>query len=155
MKKGVEIQIRKAKPSDIDRIMEIEEESFPSPWSRVIFASEIAKGNVFVAEIGEEERKEIVGYIVLEHIIDEVHLENIAVDRRWRRKGIGKKLIEFALKTFPKCQFFLEVRPSNKPAISLYKKFGFVEVGRRKKYYGDEDAVIMVRIPKLKKQKIK
>jgi ribosomal-protein-alanine N-acetyltransferase len=43
------------------------------------------------------------------------------------------------------CDFFLEVRPSNQSAISLYKKFGFFEVGRRKKYYGDEDAIMMVR----------
>ncbi len=138
------IRIRQARPHEIDDIMEIEIESFSSPWSRSIFLSEIENGNVFVAEIGNK----IVGYIVISSVIEgEVHIENIAVSKKWRRKGIGKKLMEFALMSFPKAYFYLEVRPSNKPAISLYRKYGFSSVGLRKKYYGDEDAIIMMRIP--------
>ena len=146
------IRIRQAKEHDISDIMEIERESFSSPWSKSIFLSEIERGNVFVAEI----RGEIVGYIVISSIIEgEVHIENIAVSKKWRRKGIGKKLLEFALMNFPNAYFYLEVRPSNKPAISLYRKYGFISVGLRRKYYGDEDAIIMLRIPKHKHRKNK
>jgi ribosomal-protein-alanine N-acetyltransferase len=96
---------------------------------------------MFVAEIDGEIR----GYIAFSKILDEVHIENIAVEPEWRGKGIGSYLLKFVIEKNKNCDFYLEVRPSNSPAISLYKKFGFFEVGRRKKYYGDEDAIMMVR----------
>jgi [ribosomal protein S18]-alanine N-acetyltransferase len=136
-----EINIRPADERDLEKIFEIETRSFKKPWSKNLLLYSIRVGGMFVAEIDGEIR----GYIAFSKILDEVHIENIAVEPEWRGKGIGSHLLKFVIEKNKDCDFFLEVRPSNQSAISLYKKFGFFEVGRRKKYYGDEDAIMMVR----------
>lgn len=141
--KNLEIKIREGREEDIEKIVLIEFSSFESPWSRNLLIRSIKKKELFVAELNGE----VVGYIVFSKILDEVHLENIAVDERWRRKGIGSKLLEFLIEKNKESSIFLEVRPSNTPAINLYKKYGFKKIGIRKKYYVNEDAIIMMRNP--------
>ncbi len=141
--KKLEIKIREGREEDIEKVVLIEFSSFESPWSRNLLIRSIKKKELFVAEINGE----VVGYIVFSKILDEVHLENIAVDERWRRKGIGSKLLEFLIQRSKESSIFLEVRPSNIPAINLYKKYGFREIGIRKKYYVNEDAIVMMREP--------
>ncbi|MBU0502415.1 MAG: ribosomal protein S18-alanine N-acetyltransferase [Candidatus Margulisbacteria bacterium] len=93
----------------------------------------------------EKEEEKVVGYIGVEKIAGETHIINMAVHPDYRRKGVGKKLIETILNDSD--VFFLEVRISNVAAQKLYEKFGFKNVGTRKKYYQDngEDAYIMRR----------
>jgi ribosomal-protein-alanine N-acetyltransferase len=136
-----EIKIRQALETDLEKIHKIENLSFEKPWSKNLLLYSIKSGEMFVAEIAGEVR----GYICFSRVLDEVHIENIAVEPEWRGKGIGFQLLKFAIESNKNCDFFLEVRPSNHPAITLYRKLGFIMIGRRKRYYGDEDAIIMIR----------
>lgn len=133
------IKIRKAKMTDIPTIMRIEKESFSDPWSEGAFLSSLDR--TFVAEL----EGEVVGYIVTSKFGNEVNIDNIAVRKDLRRKGVGSIMMKFIIENNPNCTFFLEVRPSNIQAICFYKKFGFKEFYRRKRYYQNEDAIVMIR----------
>ena len=91
----------------------------------------------------------LVGVITFSYSVDTADIEDIAVDKEFRRKGLGDKLLCEALKKIQdenKEKVFLEVRGSNIPAINLYKKAGFTNLSVRKKYYDDgEDAVVMAK----------
>lgn len=91
-----------------------------------------------------------VGYSVVLRVLDEAHLLNISILRTAQGKGMGSRFLDFLLaqaRDGGANQFFLEVRPSNLPAIALYAGRGFVEIGRRRGYYrtadGREDAIVM------------
>lgn len=130
---------------DLPRVLEIERRSFPTPWGQWAFSVELRPpGFAFVCEA----QGKVIGYVVLRIVRDEAHLMNLAVDAPWRGKGIGKALLRFAIDlctTKGVNTLWLEVRESNDRAISLYRKMGFVAVGRRKGYYQDtgEDAILM------------
>ncbi|MFH1361966.1 MAG: ribosomal protein S18-alanine N-acetyltransferase [bacterium] len=126
---------------DISTVYEIEKLSFVAPKAESVFSEDQHK--YLVGKEKEEEK--VVGYIGVEKIAGETHIINMAVHPDYRRKGVGKKLIEAILNDSD--VFFLEVRISNVAAQKLYEKFGFKNVGTRKKYYQDngEDAYIMRR----------
>ncbi len=127
-------------------ILEIEKVSFPSPWSSKLFRDET--GNPFSTLWVLEEDGQISGYICFWIVRDQIHLLNIAVHPTKRRKGFATHMlknmihkgIELAVK-----EVWLEVRPSNAPAIRLYEKLGFHVKGKRPRYYTDtgEDALVM------------
>lgn len=133
-------------PEDIEDIIEISVLSFPTAWAREAFDNEL-KNNLaryVVAKIDGN----TIGYGGMWIIIDEGHITNIAVHPDYRRLGVAslilKKLINICEEE--KCgAMTLEVRKSNINAQKLYKKYGFIEEGIRKKYYADnkEDAIIM------------
>jgi len=132
---------------DLDRVMEIETESFTTPWSRDSFLLEITKNRLAKYVVAEIDGL-VVGYGGIWLIIDEGHITNIAVDKRYRGLGIGKKIIEGLIdlcKNNGITSMTLEVRKSNFVAQNLYRKYGFVEAGIRPNYYADdnEDAIIM------------
>ncbi|GLI54049.1 ribosomal protein S18-alanine N-acetyltransferase [Thermodesulfovibrio yellowstonii] len=139
------IKIRNLKEHDLSRVLEIANQSFSIPWSLKSFKNELLNPHSIlkVAEFNGE----IVGYIVLRKILDEAELLSIAVKPELRRKGIATELIKNVLNevkdSVKTC--FLEVRVSNKEAISFYEKIGFKKAGLRKKYYllPEEDAIIM------------
>ncbi len=138
--------IRKMVLADLPAVMAIEKESFLTPWSYTVFIKEI-KTNSF-AYYFTAEKEMIVGYIGTWVIFDEIHITNIAVHPRYRRQGVGKKLLDVVYKLaklFATKQITLEVRRSNRAARNLYEKEGFVEVGTRPGYYweNNEDAIIM------------
>lgn len=143
----MEITIRNMAIEDLERVMEIEMESFTTPWPWDSFLLEITKNKLaryIVAEIDGL----VVGYGGIWLIIDEGHITNIAVDKRYRGIGVGKKIIEGLIelcKNNSINSMTLEVRKSNIVAQKLYKKYGFVEAGIRPNYYSDdkEDAIIM------------
>lgn len=143
----MEITIRRMDIEDLDRIMEIEIESFTTPWPRNSFLLEITKNQLsryIVAEIDGL----VVGYGGIWLIIDEGHITNIAVDKRYRGLGVGKRIIEGLIelcKDSGITAMTLEVRKSNIIAQNLYRRYGFVESGLRPNYYADdnEDAIIM------------
>ncbi len=143
------INLRRAKESDIEKVFEIEKESFKEPWSKSAFLSELMLPSDIALFYVAEENEEIKGYLLL-HLFEEgVHIINIAVKKSERRKGIGtmmlKKAEEVALsKNIP--LLVLEVRESNIPAINLYRKSGFYTLRVLKNYYTNkENALLMVK----------
>ncbi|WP_409252636.1 ribosomal protein S18-alanine N-acetyltransferase [Bacillus sp. SCS-153A] len=139
--------IRLMTTEDLDQVMEVEANSFSIPWSRDAFFNEI-ETNHFATYIVIEDQGQIIGYCGVWIIIDEAHITNIAVLPSYRGQGLGGKLmasmIEIA-KEMGARTMTLEVRVSNTPAQSLYRKFGFQQGGIRKNYYSDnqEDALVM------------
>ena len=133
---------------DIDSVAEIEKEIFPHPWSKQSFYTEINENNIAYYIVAVKDNT-IIGYGGLWHIINEMHITNIAVKNEFRGLGIGKglvcELINFAQKDELTTSISLEVRRSNFAAQSLYRKYGFAVIGIREKYYEDnkEDAYIM------------
>lgn len=132
----------------LDGIMEVEKKCFSTPWSKNMFLSEIYNENTFLYVLLENHT--VIGYISLFKVLDEIHINNIAVDPDCQRKGyaslIMEKSIEIAKELSAMCMT-LEVRKANTPAIELYKKYGFEILGFRKDYYKNpkEDAIIMTK----------
>ena len=141
--------IRRAGLTDVRSLWEIEKVSFPSPWSLWCFLAEYAnsKSTILVAGPPPPEPWETRGYIIYWILADEMHLLNLAVHPDQRRRGIARSLLTAALdkaRAQGAAVVWLEVRPSNAAALSLYHSFGFQEIGIRPGYYTDngEDALI-------------
>lgn len=135
------------RPEHLQYIMEIEKQSFPTPWSFNAFLYEITCNKLAHYIVACKDGK-IIGYAGMWIILDDAHITNIAVSPCYRRKNYGKRiLLEMMLRAslMGAIKMTLEVRVSNLPARKLYSGLGFVERGRRKKYYSDnnEDAIIM------------
>jgi len=135
---------------DLGEVLKIENCSFPTPWTRRLFEEELHNPNsrIFLLKKSEGEKDIIYGYICLWLIRNEVHILKIAIHPSFRRQGLARKLLKFALDySFRRKvdKAILEVREHNYPAHFLYKKFGFYQIGIRTKYYEDtkEDALIM------------
>ena len=132
----------------LDEVATIENDCFSHPSSRRSLESELQNETSRFLVAVEDGR--VIGYIGMSAVIDEGYLFNVAVDRQYRKKGVGSALVR-ELVTF--CQkrnyafLTLEVRESNAPAISLYSRFGFVRVGERKNYYSKpvENALLMTK----------
>ena len=140
--------IRFMRLKDVDAVATIEQETFARPWSRESFRQELTRNAVARYLVAEEDGK-ILGYAGAWVILDESHITNIAVRKEARGRGIGKKLTSELLQILSNlgaCYATLEVRVSNERAQNLYKSLGFISVGKRKRYYEDnnEDAFLMV-----------
>ena len=140
------VVVEKMRCADIAGLIEIEKASFAHPWSEENFEAELEKGSsVFlVAKYGEK----AVGYIGFDTVLDEGYTYNVAVLPEYRRQGIADLLLSAALDMCRELKLAflsLEVRETNEPAISLYKKHGFETVGKRRDFYTapKEDALIM------------
>ncbi|MFQ5878025.1 MAG: ribosomal protein S18-alanine N-acetyltransferase [Acidobacteriota bacterium] len=135
--------------ADIPGVLEIESRSFPTPWGESSFRQEIRDNpyaHLFVVTAGGRGR--VVAFACVWIVDQEMKINNIAVHPRWRRRGIGRRLLafllEFALRQ--RClRASLEVRPSNEAALRLYRSAGFRPAGLRRDYYSDthEDALIL------------
>nr|WP_300004199.1 ribosomal protein S18-alanine N-acetyltransferase [Tissierella sp.] len=145
----MDIIVRKMLEEDIDGVLEIENEAFTTPWSRESFRTEIRENLLAYYLVAVVDEK-IVGYGGIWLILNEGHITNIAVKEEYKGNGIGNHLVEglicYCLK-YEILNMTLEVRESNIIAQNLYKKYDFVDCGRRPKYYADdgEDAIIMWR----------
>ncbi len=142
--------LRPMKEQDLAYVLEIERDSFSHPWNESSFREELRRGEIsrcVVIEEGSEEPGLIAGFILAWMVADELHITNLAVTPEMRRKGIAVFLLTHLLDMAAEeaatwCT--LEVRVSNAAARSLYKRFGFREVGVREGYYIDgEDAVVL------------
>jgi len=143
----MEIGIRRMETKDLDRVMEIEKESFSVPWSRNAYESELLKNSLSVYIVAQAEGQ-IVGYGGMWLILDEAHITNVAVEKSLRGNGIGEKIVEFLVEEASRSginSLTLEVRENNEPARRLYEKMGFLVEGIRPGYYQDnkEDGLIM------------
>lgn len=140
------ITVREALPEDIGEIYSIACECFSHPWSYEMLLQEIRKDRSVVVVAMKD--GEIIGFAALAVMFDEGHITNVAVREKHRNKGAASMMMDELMRLsekFPLCMLTLEVRISNKPAITLYKSKGFVIVGARANYYNDtnEDALIM------------
>jgi ribosomal-protein-alanine N-acetyltransferase len=132
---------------DIPAILEIEQISFSTPWSRESFLNEIYKKYAFSKVAVFEEN--VIGYICTNYMLHESHILNLAVHPGFRRRDVATILMNEAIRELKKkdCVFmYLEVRISNIGAQKFYERFGFKVETIRKKYYGnpDEDALLMM-----------
>jgi [ribosomal protein S18]-alanine N-acetyltransferase len=145
---AVALRIRVLEMSDLDAIESIERRAYPTPWSRSMFASEIAKPTSIC--LGAFEGEELLGYVINSRYVDAWHVMNVAVDPDRQRRGVATALLErlFELTSDDERRgYTLEVRVSNDGAIRLYERLGFESRGVRRGYYTDnrEDALIMWR----------
>jgi ribosomal-protein-alanine acetyltransferase len=131
---------------DLDAIAELERLSFPVPWKREFFASEVGAAHRF-NRVVRAPNGLLAGYVFCAFAGGEIHVNKIAVDPSCRRRGIARVLMQevFDLATRIRAEeIYLEVRPSNDPARNFYSSLGFRDVGRRPQYYADgEDALVM------------
>ena len=132
----------------IRKIMPIEQQVYPRPWTPQVFVEELEQARVgkrhyLVGTIGDE----LVGYGGLLYVENDAHVTNIAVDPMWRSRGIATELLlDLAWEANRRgCEAMtIEVRHTNVAAQQLYRRFGFVPAGVRKKYYENrDDAIVM------------
>ena len=134
--------------SHIDQIAQLEQACFSSPWTANMLTDALfdTQASFIVAE---DEEGNVLGYAGLHVIVDEGYIDNVAVEPDARRHGVASALLDVFCRFGEANLAFLslEVRASNAPAIALYEKHGFAQVGLRKNYYEKpkEDAVIMTR----------
>jgi ribosomal-protein-alanine N-acetyltransferase len=145
---AVAIDIRVLELSDLNAIETIEQQAYPTPWSRSMFASELAKPTSIC--LGAFEGQDLLGYVINSRYVDAWHVMNVAVAPDHQRRGVATALLErlFELtRDDERRGYTLEVRVSNEDAIGLYEKLGFEARGIRRGYYTDnrEDALIMWR----------
>jgi ribosomal-protein-alanine N-acetyltransferase len=140
--------------ADLAGIETIERRSYPTPWSRSMFAGELAKPSSLCLGAFESDGDEgkLVGYLIVSRYVDAWHVMNVAVDPEHRGRGIASMLLErlFELTVDDgRRGYTLEVRVSNATAIRLYERLGFRARGIRRGYYTDnrEDALIMWKEP--------
>ncbi|KDE88274.1 ribosomal-protein-alanine N-acetyltransferase [Stenotrophomonas maltophilia] len=141
------ISLRALRESDLNAVMAIELRGYPFPWTRGIFIDCLRAGYPGLAM---ERDGLLVGYGVLSIAADEAHVLNICIDPLAQSRGLGRQLLRALVQLAADRgaqRVFLEVRPSNTPALALYHSEGFNEIGRRPRYYpaaqGREDAVVM------------
>jgi len=158
-----EVVLQPMTVDDIAQVLEIDRLSFPQPWSEgsyrfeltqngaahfwVALAAEAQPPSFFERLLGRSRQRAIVGYGGLWHVIDEAHINTLAVHPEWRGRHVGERLLSHLLeqaRSLGAVTATLEVRVSNVVAQNLYRRYGFLEVGRRPRYYADhEDALLL------------
>jgi [ribosomal protein S18]-alanine N-acetyltransferase len=140
------VHVRDMTRADLPAVMAIEREAFSMPWRESTFDGLLQRSDADLIAAVAGDR--LVGYAVCWTVVDQAELGNVAVDAAWRKRGVGRTLVEAALqraraRSAEEC--FLEVRESNRSAQSLYEKCGFRAIGRRRRYYSSptEDALVM------------
>lgn len=143
----MEYQLVNMTVEHIPGVLEIEQVSFPTPWSQQAFTYEIVSNN-FAQYLVAVQQNKVIGYAGMWIVMDEAHITNVAVHPRYRGSKVGQVLMLELMRqaiNLGAVRMTLEVRPSNAAARQLYKRLGFQDKGLRKKYYTDtnEDAIIM------------
>jgi ribosomal-protein-alanine N-acetyltransferase len=146
------VDFRRLELRDLNAIEKIERASYRTPWSRSMFAGELAKPSSISLGAFDPENQELLGYLIISRYVDAWHVMNLAVAPKHRRKHIAAGLLErLFVDTAGEGRrgYTLEVRVSNDVAIRLYEQAGFKARGVRRGYYTDnrEDALIMWRDP--------
>lgn len=138
--------IKKMDETHVGAVAALEKVCFSDPWSEKSVGDELR--NPLSLWLVAMEGEVLAGYIGSQSVMGESDMMNVAVDPAFRRQGIGEKLVNALVEELAKAGnhcLSLEVRASNDPAIALYQKLGFAQVGRRPKYYRNprEDALIL------------
>jgi ribosomal-protein-alanine N-acetyltransferase len=137
-------------PSDLDAVLAIEAESFTSPWTREMYVAELENVGVSFCYLARNESGDILGFCSFWRVLDELHINNLAVAPLYRRRGIGTELLTHVLNEGARLGAYratLEVRRSNEVARHLYEHLGFATAGVRRAYYTNpiEDALVLWR----------
>ena len=141
-----DVKIRRMTWLDVEEVTKVEEASFSIPWTKEAFMNEMLRNEQAIYFVAVHDKR-VVGFVGVWQIVDEGHITNIAVLPEFRGQGIGNQLLA-ELVAFAKSKglvgLTLEVRVSNVGAQKLYEQFGFMQAGRRRRYYQDnnEDAYI-------------
>ena len=140
------IIIEKMTKEHLDKIKENLKEDFDEFWNENVLKNELENpASTYI--VAKDEQNNIVGYAGIWQPIDEAHITNIVTKKDKRRNKIGTRMLEELIKVAKEKKLMditLEVNVNNIPAINLYKKYNFKEVGIRKKYYNNtDDAIIM------------
>jgi [ribosomal protein S18]-alanine N-acetyltransferase len=146
------LEFRRLKLRDLSAIEEIERSAYPTPWSRSMFAGELAKPSSICLGAIDADENRLVGYLIISRYVDAWHVMNLAVALSHRRRRIATRLMERLFEVTSgdgRRGYTLEVRVSNEAAIKLYESLGFKARGVRRGYYTDnrEDALIMWKDP--------
>jgi [ribosomal protein S18]-alanine N-acetyltransferase len=146
------VDFRRLEVHDLNAIEKIERASYRTPWSRSMFAGELAKPSSISLGAFDPENRELLGYLIISRYVDAWHVMNLAVAPKHRRRRIASGLLEQLFEATSgegRRGYTLEVRVSNDVAIKLYEQAGFKARGVRRGYYTDnrEDALIMWRDP--------
>jgi ribosomal-protein-alanine N-acetyltransferase len=143
------VYFEKMQLSDLDRVIDIELNNYPVPWSKKLMQDCLKEG---YHSIILKQDEEIIGYAFLLTAYDESHLLNMCIDSQYQGNGYGRKLLgylENICRYSHSKTFLLEVRESNLIAQKLYTNFGFSQIGLRKNYYrcieGRENALVMTK----------
>lgn len=145
---GPELRFRWMALDDLEQVLDIERQSFLTPWTPDLFVNEFSNWRSYKGVVEQVDEARILGYVIWWQILDEAHLMNIAVDPAVYRRGVAKRMLDEMIRVCRDkgaSRITLEVRQGNTPAIRLYLRYGFKAVGLRKNYYSDEgeDAVLM------------
>jgi len=145
------LNIRKMTVEDVPAVTALDQISFSLPWPERSFRFEVTDNPASRCWVAEVDGR-VVGMIVAWLFVDEAHIATLATHPDFRRQGIAQKLLIHTLRyTFDEgaVSSFLEVRESNLAAQEMYRKFGYENTGRRKRYYkdNDEDAILMTLSP--------
>ena len=137
-------------PDQIDDVLEIEHASFTNPWTREMYLAELENRGVSFCFLARNDKGEAVGFCSFWRVLDELHINNLAVRPDSRRAGIGTALLTHVLREGARLgarRATLEVRRSNNAARLLYERFGFAVAGVRRGYYTKplEDALVLWR----------
>ena len=137
------IEIVRMNESHVAAVAELEKQNFSEPWPEIAVRSELT--NKLSLWLVAMDGVTVVGYVGSQTVLQEADMMNIAVADSHRRRGIARMLVEELIRQLDAYQLTLEVRASNAPAIALYEKLGFTQVGLRKNYYHKpkEDALIL------------
>ena len=138
------IEVYKMSLNDLENIKEFLITDFDNFWNYSILKDELSNANSYylVAKLDNE----ILGFAGIKYVLNDADIMNIVVKKSKRKSGIGSLLLKNIIELCKKLNvstLFLEVNEKNLPAISLYKKFGFEEVGFRKNYYKENNAIVM------------
>ena len=142
------VTFRKMALDDLKQVVAIDQMSFSLPWPARSFQFELTDNPASRCWVAELDGR-VAGRVVAWLIVDEIHIATIAIHPDFRKQGLGEKLLSHTLqsaKTEGAVSSFLEVREGNDAAIKMYRKFGYMESGRREGYYKDngEDAILMI-----------
>ena len=136
--------------ADLEGVLEVERESFSSPWTREMYAWELQNRAVCHIYIVRTPECAVAGFCAFWLVFDEIHINNVAVLPQWRGHGVGTRLLQHVLseaRRLGATRATLEVRASNHGALRLYDRLGFYVAATRRNYYSNpvEDALILWR----------
>ena len=125
--------------ADLEPVLAIENRAYGFPWARGIFEDCLRAGYRCVVL---ERDGAVIGYAVMMTAVGESHILNLCIEEAWRRRGMGETLLRFLLGEARQrfaIRALLEVRPTNKAALALYRRLGFEKIGVRRRYYPARD----------------
>jgi ribosomal-protein-alanine N-acetyltransferase len=139
-----------ASAKDLDDVLAIEEASFTNPWTRDMYLAELENEGVSYCYLARDADGQVVGFCSFWRVVDELHINNLAVLPQHRRAGVATALLGYVFREGARLgavRATLEVRRSNDPARLLYERFGFSVAGTRRSYYTKpvEDAIVLWR----------